>query len=148
MAVKPIPDGYHAVTPYLVVRDIAKQIEFLLSAFDGQVIERVDSPSGIMHAEVRIRDSIIMIGQAQGEHKPMPVMLYLYVEDADTAFERAVQAGGIPLQEPKDQFYGDRSGAVKDSNDNQWWVATRKENLSPEEVAGRAREAYKTKSRS
>jgi PhnB protein len=142
MSVKPIPDGYHAVTPYLVVPDVAKQIEFLEKAFDAKVLYRMDTPNGTTHAEVKIRDSILMMGQASGEHKPMPGMMYLYVEDADEAFQKAKKAGGEVVQPMKDQFYGDRSGGLKDSNGNQWWVASRKEELTPEEVSKRAREAY------
>ncbi|MBX9695377.1 MAG: VOC family protein [Cyanobacteria bacterium] len=145
MTVKSIPDGYHAVTPYMVVKDIAQQIEFIEKAFDGVVIERIDTPEGTMHAEVKIRDSIVMMGQARGEQAPMPMMFYLYVEDADKAFEQARNAGGSILQEPKDQFYGDRTGAVKDDNDNQWYLATRKENVSSEELAKRACEMHKEK---
>lgn len=145
MGVKPIPDGYHAVTPYLFVADVAKQIEFLEKAFDAKVVHRLDTPQLTMHAELKIRDSIIMMGQAMGEHKAMPVMLYLYVEDADKAYQQALKAGGTMVQEPKDQFYGDRSGAVKDSNDNQWWVASRKEDLTSEEIVKRAMEAHKVK---
>ena len=140
MTVKPIPDGFHAVTPYLLVKNVADQLEFLTKAFGAEVIERMDSPHGIMHAEVKIRDSIIMMGQAGGEREPMPAMLYLYVEDADSAYKKAIEAGGESVLEPTDQFYGDRSGAVKDSQGNEWWIATHKEDLSSEEIARRARE--------
>jgi len=143
MTVKPIPDGFHAVTPYLVVSNVSDEIEFLKKAFDAKVIYRMDTPGGTMHAEVKIRDSIVMMGQAQGEKKAMPTMLYMYVDDADKAYEKAVRAGGSVVQEPKDQFYGDRSGAVKDANGNEWWIATRKEEVSSEELARRAKEAHK-----
>ncbi|HEY9714994.1 MAG TPA: VOC family protein [Chroococcales cyanobacterium] len=142
MNVKPIPEGYHAVTPYLVVKDAAGQIEFMQKAFDAEVVYRMDTPAGTTHAELKIRDSHVMIGQARGEHAAMPSMLYLYVVDADRAYEQAIKAGGISIQAPADQFYGDRSGAVKDANDNQWWLATRKENLSEEELAKRARQFH------
>ncbi len=145
MTVKPIPDGFHAVTPFLVVKDVAAQIDFLEKAFDAVVLERIDTPAGTVHAEIKIRDSIIMMGQARGECEPMPMMFYLYVEDADKAFEKARDAGGSVLQEPQDQFYGDRSGAVMDSNDNQWYLASRKENISSEELAKRALEMQKEK---
>jgi PhnB protein len=142
MNVKPIPDGFHAVTPYLRVRDVARQIEFMTKAFGGEVIERIDSPMGTMHAEVKIRDSIIMMGQVPGDQKPMPVTLYLYVENADKVYAEALKLGATSVQEMKDQFYGDRSGAVRDSNDNEWWIATRKENLTHDELATRARQAH------
>jgi PhnB protein len=138
-----IPIGYHAVTPYLLVRSIDDQIRFLEKAFGAIVTERIDTPMGTMHAEVKIGDSIIMMGPAGTGRPAMPVMLYLYVADADKAYERAMNAGGTSIMPPQDQYYGDRSGAVKDSNDNQWWVATRKENLSPEEMAKRAAEKHK-----
>jgi PhnB protein len=142
MAVKPIPDGYHAVTPYLVVKDVAKQIEFLEKAFGAETICSMDSPQGIMHAEVKVRDSIIMMGAAKDEYAPREAMFYLYVEDVDSAYKQAVAAGGTVVKEPTDQFYGDRSGAVKDSNGNEWWVASRKEDLTEEQIAERAQKAH------
>jgi PhnB protein len=144
MAVKPIPDGYHAVTPYLIVKDVAKEIEFLEKAFDAKVLYRMDSPQGTMHAEVKIRDSIVMMGAAKDEYKPIEAMFYLYVEDVDSAYKQAVKAGGTVVKEPTDQFYGDRSGAVKDSNGNEWWVASRIEELSEEEITERAKKAHAT----
>ncbi len=142
MAVKPIPDGYHTVTPYLVVEGVAKLIDFLKQAFEAKEINRHAQPDGtIMHAEVKIGDSIVMMGEARGEHKPMQTMLYLYVKDADAVYKRAVKAGATSVMEPTDQFYGDRSGGVKDLCGNQWWVATHKEDVSPEEMTKRA-QAY------
>jgi len=139
MAVKPIPDGYHSVTPYLIVQGVAKLIDFLKQAFDAKEIERMAGPDGtVMHAEVRIGDSVVMMGEARGESKPMPAALYLYVNDTDVTYRRALQAGATSLKEPADQFYGDRSGGVKDPAGNQWWIATRKEDVSPEELARRA----------
>ena len=138
MAVKPIPDGYHSVTPYLVVQGVAKLIDFLKQAFDAKEIERMAGPDGsVMHGEVRIGDSVVMMGEAWGESKPIAAALYLYVNDTDVTYRRALQAGATPLREPADQFYGDRSGGVKDPAGNQWWIATRKENVSPEELARR-----------
>ena len=96
-------------------------------------------PDGsVMHGEVRIGDSVVMMGEAWGESKPIAAALYLYVNDTDVTYRRALQAGATPLREPADQFYGDRSGGVKDPAGNQWWIATRKEDLSPEELARRA----------
>ena len=139
MAVKPIPDGYHSVTPYLVVQGVAKLIDFLKQAFDAKEIERMAGPDGsVMHGEVRIGDSVVMMGEAWGESKPIAAALYLYVNDTDVTYRRSLQAGATPLREPADQFYGDRSGGVKDPAGNQWWIATRKEDVSPEELARRA----------
>lgn len=142
MSVKPIPDGYHAVTPYLVVQGAAKLIDFLKHAFEAQEIERLTRPDGaIGHAEVKIGDSIVMMGEAGGEWTPMPGSLYLYVNDADATYKRALQAGATSTMEPTDQFYGDRSAGVKDPVGNQWWIATHKEDLSREELAKRAQAA-------
>lgn len=145
MSAKPIPDGYHAITPYLLVNNVAKQIEFLQNAFGAKVIARTDTPQGTMHAELQIHDSMLMMGQVPPDRKAMPMMLYLYVEDADKYFAQAVQAGATIVQELGDQYYGDRSGGVKDINDNQWWIATRKEDLTPDEIAKRAKEKHAEK---
>jgi uncharacterized glyoxalase superfamily protein PhnB len=139
MAVNPIPEGYHTITPYLIVESAAKLIDFLKQAFDAQELHRMARPDGgIMHAEVRIGDSRIMMGEATGEWKPMPGSLYVYVNDTDTVYKRALQAGATSLMEPADQFYGDRNGGVKDPVGNMWWIATHKEDVPPEELAKRA----------
>lgn len=145
MSVKPIPDGYNTVTPYLVLQDVAKELEFLQKAFDAKVTYRMDTPNGTVHAEVKIGNSMVMLGQADDAKgsKPTQTMLYLYVEDCDKAYEKAVRAGGTSVAEVKDQFYGDRSGGVKDPYGNQWWVATHKEDVSHEELERRAKEAHK-----
>jgi uncharacterized glyoxalase superfamily protein PhnB len=109
------------------------------------------TPDGkIMHAEAQIGDSKVMLGQAHGENQPMPCMLYLYVRAVDTSYKRAVRwlkknsktAGGS-VQEPKDEFYGDRVGAVRDPNGNLWYLATHVEDVSEEELGRRAQEAMK-----
>jgi PhnB protein len=139
MAVKPIPDGYHSVTPYLVVKGVAKLLGFLKQTFEAREIERIARPDGaIMHAEVRIGDSAVMMGEPMGPHQPMPGSLYVYVSDADAIYKRALEAGATSMQEPADQFYGDRSGGVKDQCGNIWWIATHKEDVAPEELKKRA----------
>ena len=139
MAVKPIPAGYHTVTPYLVVPGAAQLIDFMKQALGAEELSRMDRPDGtVMHAEVKIGDSRVMLGEAGGEVDPMPAMLHLYVEDADAVYQRALQAGATSLREPEDQFYGDRLGGVKDAFGNQWWLATHIEDVSPEEMARRA----------
>jgi uncharacterized glyoxalase superfamily protein PhnB len=139
MNVRPIPDGYHTVTPYLVVRDAASLITFLQQAFKASEIERMESPDGgITHAEVRIGDSVVMMGESNEEVPPMQAMLHLYLENADVAYQRAVEAGATSLREPEDQFYGDRTAAVKDAFGNQWWLATHIEDVPPEEIRRRA----------
>ncbi|MBI3244900.1 MAG: VOC family protein [Deltaproteobacteria bacterium] len=139
MAAKAIPDGYHTITPYLTVQGAGKLIDFLKLAFDAQETERITAPSGtIAHAEVRIGDSIVMMSDAGGERAPMPSGLYLYVNDADAVYKSALRAGSTSIMEPADQFYGDRSAGVKDPVGNQWWIATHKEDVSPEELKRRA----------
>lgn len=139
MAVKPIPDNFHNVTPYLVVPGVTKLIDFLKQAFGATELFRMPRPDGaIMHAEVKIGDSIVMMGEPMGEHQPMPGCLYLYVEDTDAVYKRALQAGGTSTMEPADQFYGDRSAGVKDPVGNHWWIATHKEDVPPDELTRRA----------
>lgn len=144
MAVKAIPDGYHSVTPYLIVQGVPTLIDFMKHAFEAQEIERMTRPDGgIGHAEVKIGDSIVMMGEAGGERQPMPGMIYLYVNNIDVTYKRALQAGAVSIMEPMDQFYGDRSAGVKDPSGNQWWIATHKEDLSREELMKRAQAAMK-----
>lgn len=139
MAVQAIPNGYHTITPYLVVQGADKLIDFVKQAFAAQEIERMVRPDGrIGHAEVKIGDSIVMMSEAGGEWKPTPGALYLYVPDADATYHRALQAGATSTMEPRDQFYGDRSAGVIDPTGTQWWIATHKEDLTPEELARRA----------
>lgn len=131
---KRIPDGFHTANVHLQVADCARQIEFLKQAFGAEEIHRSAGPDGsIIHAQVRMGDSIVMMGQASGAWQPRPCTVYLYVEDVDAAHRKAVQAGAKSLGEPKDQFYGDRSGGVEDSNGNWWWIATHIEDVSHEE---------------
>ncbi len=136
--VKPIPDGFQTANVYLVVTDLAKQIAFLTQAFDAQELHRSTMPDGvIMHAEVRIGSSIIMMGQANAQWPPRPTTVYLYVEDVDAAFKNALAAGAKSLTEPQDQFYGDRSAGVEDPCANYWWIATHIEDISYEESSRR-----------
>ncbi|HZU25350.1 MAG TPA: VOC family protein [Bryobacteraceae bacterium] len=138
MAVKPIPEGYHAVTPYMVVDDAAALMDFVRDAFGAIEVERMQGPAGkVQHGEMRIGDSIVMMGQARDEWKARPATMYLYVEDVDAVYQRALQAGARSLQEVKDQFYGDRSGGVVDPGGNYWFIATRKEDVSREELQRR-----------
>jgi PhnB protein len=144
MTVKPIPDGYHTVTPYLIVEGASSLIEFLKEAFDAQETERVVQPDGsIMHAEVRIGDSIVMLSDAMGERKPMPTSIYLYVNDADATYQLALQAGGTSVMEPANLFYGDRHGSVKDPAGNYWSIATHIEDVPREELAKRVEDFMK-----
>lgn len=135
---RPIPEGYHSVTPFLVVQGAARLIDFVKQAFDAQELERMSGPGGmIMHAEVKIGDSRVMISDATGEWTPMPSTLYLYVPDTDGSYRRALGAGATSLREPTDQFYGDRNAGVRDPAGNQWWIATHVEDVSREEMQRR-----------
>ncbi len=142
--VKPVPDGYHSVTPFLTVEDPAAVLEFMTAALDAVELSRMAGPDGgIRHAEARIGDSIVMLGQARGEWKPSPATLYVYVPDVDATYRKAIAAGGTSLREPATQFYGDRGGGVADTQGNQWWLATHVEDVSPEELKRRMAEAEK-----
>ena len=142
MAAKAIPDGFHTVTPYLVVEKVSQVIEFLVAAFDGKEIQRSTGSDGrVMHAQVQIGDSMIMMGGAMEGFPPTPANIYLYVPDTDAVYERAVQAGGTSLMKPADQFYGDRNAGVQDASGNKWWIATHIEDVEPDEIERRARAA-------
>jgi len=131
---KPVPEGYTTVTPYLCVSDAAKLIDFLKQAFDAQLLFKMDGPGGrIMHAEMTIGDSRIMLGQPE-PGKETHAMIHLYMPDADASYKRALAAGATSVREPADQFYGDRSGGVRDEFGNQWHIATHIEDVSPEEM--------------
>jgi uncharacterized glyoxalase superfamily protein PhnB len=138
MAVKAIPEGYENVIPFLVCKDTDKVIDFCQKAFDAKLTECIKSNSGVItHAEIRIRNSTIMLSEASETYPPLPVMLYIYFEDVDTVYKKAVDAGGISLREPTNEFYGDRSCGVKDVSGNQWWMASHVEDVSPEEMTER-----------
>ncbi len=143
---KPIPDGYHTATPYLIVSDAAKAIDFYKRAFGATELTRMPGPNGrVAHAEIKIGDSIIMLGEENpkvGIRGPQslggsPAFLYLYVEDCDRAFNRAVEAGASTVNSLKDQMWGDRSGSVKDPFGHSWWIATHKEDVSMDEMRRR-----------
>ena len=119
------PEGFHSVTPYLLVEDAAAVIDFMQRAFHAQVVHKQELPDGtVVHAQVRIGDSMVMLGQAGGEMGPMPAMLYLYDANVDAAYARALGAGAESLRKPVDEDYGDRVAGVKDIQGNQWWIAT------------------------
>ena len=145
MAAKPVPEGYHTVTPYLVVRGAPKLIEFLEQAFGAQLSHQpVKRPDGsIMHTQVKIGDSQIMIGEESERAMAAPCTLHLYVPDVDSVFQQAVKAGGSTIMEPMDMFYGDRSGGVTDPSGNRWYIATHKEDVAPQELAKRAEAFFK-----
>ncbi len=146
MAVKPIPEGYHSVTPYLIIKGAADAIEFYKRAFGASELFRFPAPDGkIGHAEIKIGDSPIMLADEStemGYKSPQtlsgsPVSIMIYVEDVDTVFNQAVAAGGKVKQAVKDQFYGDRLGTLEDPFGHVWHVSTHKEDVSVEEMQKR-----------
>lgn len=138
-AVKPIPDGYHTVTPYFTVASAAKLLVFIQQAFDGVETLKMAEPDGtIRHAEVRIGDSMVMLGQARDEWTAKTNQVYLYVPDVDATYAKALAAGAKSVREPETHFYGDRSAGVEDAQGNTWWMATHVEDVPPEELERRA----------
>jgi PhnB protein len=138
MAVKPIPEGHAALTPYLIVRDAPAFVVFLERAFGGRERMRIaDSEGAIRHGEVEIGGSRVMLADATDESSLLPAMLHLYVEDVDGAYRKALDAGAHSLREPTDQYYGDRIAGVKDAFGNQWWIASHVEDVSLEELERR-----------
>ncbi len=147
MPVKPIPDGYHTVTPYLIVQGAARAIDFYKKAFAATELFRMGCPGDkVGHAEIKIGNSPIMLADEfpdMGFRSPQslggsPVSILLYVADVDARFRQAIAAGAKELRPVKDQFYGDRSGTLQDPFGHVWTIATHKEDLSPEELAKRS----------
>lgn len=142
--VKAVPEGHHTVTPYIVVTGVGKLIDFAKQAFGAIEVYLSKRPDGtVMHAEIKIGDSIVMMGEAAGGGKHFPAMLHLYMEDVDAIYQRAIEAGAKSLREPADQIYGDRTGGVEDAFGNQWWIAKHIEDVSPEELEQRAKAAQR-----
>ncbi len=146
-AVKPIPEGYHSVTPYLVVKGAASAIEFYERVFRAKEIYRMMQPDGrVGHAELQIGDSRIMLADESpevGARSPQtiggsPVTIHLYVPDVDATVERAVEAGAKVTRPVADRFYGDRNGSVTDPFGHVWFVSTHTEDVSAEEIERRA----------
>ncbi len=122
--VKAIPEGHHTVSPYIVVTGVGKLIDFAKQVFGATEVFVSKRPDGsVQHAEIRIGDSIVMMGEG-ADQKNFPAMLHLYMDDVDAVYARAIQAGAKSLREPADQPYGDRAGGVEDAFGNQWWIAT------------------------
>jgi PhnB protein len=150
MAVQPVPEGYQTVTPYLAVEDAAKAIEFYTKAFGAKERVRMDTPDGkIGHAELEIGDSLVMLSDPfpQASTKPpkelggTSVSVFLYVEDVDALTKQAIDAGATSTMEVADQFWGDRMGSITDPFGHSWSIATHVEDVAPEEIAARAKEA-------
>ena len=149
-AAKAVPVGYHTITPSLTLDDAAKTIEWYKQALGAEEISRSVGPDGkIMHAEIKIGDSRVMVNDVMmGQRGPQsiggsPASLWLYVEDSDALFNRAVKAGAQVQMPIDDQFWGDRAGAVADPAGYTWWIASRKEDFTHEEMEQRATEFFK-----
>ena len=142
MPVNPIPDGYQAVTPYLIVSGAARALDFYTQVFGATEIMRMPGPNGVAHAEIRIGESVVMLADESpdmGYKGPValggsPVSLMLYVADVDATFQRAVAAGAVQQRPVQDQFYGDRSGTLEDPFGHVWTVATHIEDVAPDEI--------------
>jgi len=146
LMVQPIPAGYAGVTPYLIIRDAARALDFYKKAFGAVEVMRFPRPDGkIAHAEMKIGDGVFMLAdesREQGYKGPealggTPVSMMFYVKDVDAVFARAVAAGAVAKQPLKDQFYGDRSGTLADPFGHTWTIATHVEDVSPEEMKRR-----------
>ena len=150
MAVKPIPDGYRTVTPYLAVQDAAAAIEYYKRAFGARERLRMDAPDGkIGHAELEIGDSLVMLSDPFPQASTTPpkelggtsASVFLYVEDVDAVVKKALDEGATVSMEVADQFWGDRFGSVTDPFGHVWSIATHVEDVPPEEMAERAKQA-------
>jgi PhnB protein len=150
MAAQPIPEGYHTVAPYLAVESAADAIEFYKKAFGAKERVRMEAPGGgIAHAEVEIGDSVVMLSDPFPQASTTPpkqlggttASVMLYVEDVDAVVKQAVDAGATVLMEVGDQFWGDRFGSVQDPFGHSWAIATHVEDLTPDEIAVRAKTA-------
>ena len=145
--VNPIPEGYHSVTPYLILNAAGDAIAFYKKALGADEVMRMDDPGGkIHHAEISVGGSRIMLADEHPDIQALspktiggsPVLIHLYVDDVDTAVERAVAAGAKLVRPVADQFYGDRVGGIEDPFGYRWFIATRKEDLTMDEIRRRA----------
>ena len=140
-SVRAVPQGYHTVTPYLLANNAAGLIEFMEKAFDAKMAYKMlHDDKSILHAAVTIGDSTIMLADSMEGHPAQQGMLYLYLENVDEVFQKALRAKATSVREVQDEFYGDRAGAVKDPWGNTWWISTHVEDVSDEELEKRAKE--------
>jgi PhnB protein len=138
MAVKPVPEGYGTATPYLIVKDADALLRFVQEAFNARINEEFRRPDGtLMHADVTIGNSHVMMGQAGGPWQPIPGSILLYMEDADAVYQAALKSGARSVQEMTNQFYGDRSGGVQDPSGVTWWISTHIEDVPKDELERR-----------
>lgn len=146
MSIKPIPDGYHTATPYLIIKGAAEAIDFYKRVFDATELMRIPGPGGVlMHAEIKVGDSILMLADEFPQMDALspksiggsPVGLMLYLPNVDEVFRRAIIAGAKELRPLQNQFYGDRSGTVEDPFGHKWTISTHIEDVTPEEIQRR-----------
>ena len=144
--VNPKREGFHTLTTYLIVDGVEKLINFIQEAFEGEVKAKFDRNDGtVMHAEMKIGDSMLMMGEPTDEFEPINASLYLYVEDCDAVFKKALDAGATPVMQPTTMHHaGERYGGVKDITGNIWWIATHVEDISTEEERKRIKAMGKT----
>lgn len=141
MAVKPIPEGFRSVAPYLTVEGADRLLDFVKQAFGAEEMSVLPGPGGeVAHASVRIGDSVVMLGEATEQAPAMPGAVNLYVEDCQATYQRALEAGASSMLEPTDLFWGDRMGSVRDPVGNIWYIGTHIEDVPPEELPKRAAE--------
>ena len=144
MVVKPIPENYPRVSPYLIVKNVEETMEFIKYVFGGKEREKMKMDDGsVNHFEMSIGDSVIMMGKTSDDHQMQNTMLYIYIEDTDAAYKNALEKGAVSVMESSDQFYGDRNAGVKDKDGISWWIASHVEDVSPEEIKKRNEERSK-----
>lgn len=134
------PEGCHALTPQTIVENAQSTISFLVEVFDAEVDFVFEDDAFVRHAELLIGDARLMLSSASEDFPAFPLMVNVFVPDVDATFARAVEQGATPLREPEDQFYGDRTGGVRDTEGNQWWISTHIEDVSEEEIRRRMAE--------
>lgn len=144
MSVKPIPEGYSTVCPYLVCDNASAVLDFILKTFDAEDRGAMRTPEGkIAHGEVKIGDTVVMLSDGSPQYPKSPSIVHVYVEDCDITFAKSLSHGGSLKKEPETMFYGDRGAAVTDPGGNTWWISTRVEDVSPEEMERRMKESQK-----
>ena len=137
--VKPVPEGYHTITPFLMVSDAQGLLDFIEKGLNGKTeFKMKDDDNKIIHASARIGNSPIMLGDVMGGYEPVTAMLYLYVDNADELYNQALTVEGAKsIREIRDEYYGDRAGCIEDKWGNRWWIASHTEDVSPEELEER-----------
>ena len=149
MTAKPIPEGYHSLTPNLTVSGGLEALDFYAKAFGAEVVRKLVMGGKLMHSELRVGDSMVCVSDSFPEFgsvapdgaAPVPVALMIYTEDTDALFARAVAAGATAVSEPRDTFHGDRAGSLRDPYGHRWMLATHTEDMSEEEMQRRTEEA-------